>query len=101
MRISTIELDRHETEKRILCLPVTAATDPNAMRWHCPHGIHFFEDCRDCELEAMKMEVEQRVRDAYELTTDCPICYQRTYFVFPLGELLVCEKCWEAEHAKP
>ncbi len=104
MRTSTIELDRSETEGVILCLPVEAATDPHAMRWTCGHGYHLmYEDCFLCILEdnirAMIDGAHTAIAETemLELTTDCPRCNRRTYFVFPVGELLLCEDCYEGE----
>ncbi len=122
MRTSTIELDRSETEGVILCLPVEAATDPHAMRWTCGHGYHLmYEDCFLCILEgnirAMIEGAHEEPKgkagpfgfatdwkagfksgsEMLELTTDCQRCNRRTYFVFPVGELLLCEDCYEGE----
>jgi hypothetical protein len=104
MRTSTIELNRADTDGLILCLPVAAATDPLAMRWRCAHDVHFFESCFPCILESniQRMEdgLESEEPKYEEITIDCERCFHRTYFVFPLGELLVCESCWKKAGAE-
>lgn len=71
-------------DRKILVLPYIAPDDALTIQGFCAHSVDLFADCPHCEAPDL---------DPWELTIDCPICHQRTYFVFPAGELLVCEKC--------
>lgn len=72
-------------DRKILVLPYIAANDKLTILGLCSHSVDLFADCPHCEAPDL---------DHWELTIDCPLCHGRTYFVFPLGELLVCEKCY-------
>ena len=49
-------------QKRILHLPVLEADQPTAIQTLCGHGLDLFEDCRDCDYEAVKAECAEILR---------------------------------------
>ncbi len=81
------------TKRGIIELAHIEPDDAETIKANCGHGIPLLDDCRDCELEAIQEEVKSMIDKAWEITTDCPMCSERTYFIFPLGELWVCEAC--------
>ncbi len=63
-----IQLTRND-EKEIIFLPLRAVFDAETTKGQCAHGLDLMhQDCRDCELEAMKQECQQIIDKAF---ADC------------------------------